>query len=184
MSSRLDLNGDGAGDMMFASSYSGVAVYTATNIRLVTGTWGYAGNMSGEGLEQLGTSFVPPVRLKWTTPYVYRPGFYPPEYNLLPAKAPVASGTFAGVLPQSNFPYGGGYMGFELTEPDGVHYGWLRVENDGSDGMEYYVFGRITGFAYETEPGLPIRVGEIPEPNSCVLALLGAVAALRLSWRS
>ena len=67
------------------------------------------------------------------------------------------------------------YMGFELQMPDGPHYGWvmLRVSP-----RPYFSAGLI-GWAWETEPNIPIIAGAVPEPATASLAVLGLLCCSR-----
>jgi hypothetical protein len=59
-----------------------------------------------------------------------------------------------------------GYFGVGFELESGTHYGWVRL----SESETYGIGGVITGWAYETRPGVPVVTG-IPE--SSVLPALG-----------
>lgn len=67
-------------------------------------------------------------------------------------------------------------IGIETTGPDGIHYGWLHIENDNP---QWLTGGRVTGYAYETTHGVPILVGAIPEMSALWLFLAGIGVGLQ-----
>ena len=165
ISPRLDFDGDGIGDLLIASDFSGVSLFTGRNVRLVT-VGGVTSNApEGTTLNQL--SLIQGVG---TWLYGNRADHInPPEFNLLPLKRSIALAGL-GSPPFTKFEQGGGYIGVESTGPDGIHYGWLRIENDNP---QWLTGGRVTGYAYESVPGVPIMVGTIPEPSSLWLTAVG-----------
>lgn len=66
--------------------------------------------------------------------------------------------------------YEDAYIGVEFARATGIHYGWLRWV--GGQGH----WGRVYGWAWETEPGVPIIAGAVPEPGGA--SLLSAAACL------
>jgi hypothetical protein len=68
-----------------------------------------------------------------------------------------------------------GYIGVEFERATGTHYGWIRWRGGGGP------WGRVYGWGWETEPGVPIIAGAVPEPGSWVLlsASAGALALRR-----
>ena len=72
-----------------------------------------------------------------------------------------------------------GYLGFSLVPNAGGAplFGWVEVTlQTQASGLE----GTIHSWAYESDPGMSIMVGAIPEPATASLALLGALGfALR-----
>jgi hypothetical protein len=67
-----------------------------------------------------------------------------------------------------------GYIGVEFAGASGIHYGWIRWIGLGG------LYARIDQWAWETEPGVPILAGAVPEPG--IMSLL-TVAALTLGRR-
>lgn len=70
------------------------------------------------------------------------------------------------------------YMGVEFTRYDGVHYGWLRIFSGGTSAAV-----SVTEWAWESEPGIPIIAGAIPEPSTFLLLALGGTVLLALRKR-
>jgi hypothetical protein len=71
-----------------------------------------------------------------------------------------------------------GYIGVEFERATGTHYGWIRWRGGGGP------WGRVYGWGWETEPGVPIIAGAVPEPGSWVLAGSAWALALRRRRRS
>lgn len=67
------------------------------------------------------------------------------------------------------WPFGIHYLGARFEIAGDWHYGWVEV--DSWTGVNT---GFIRGYAYETQPGVPIFAGSVPEP--------GRVALLMLAW--
>lgn len=65
------------------------------------------------------------------------------------------------------------YLGFEFEGDEGSHFGYALIREVGGTG------GFIVQTAYETEPGVPIAAGAIPEPSACLLTMLGSLCLLR-----
>lgn len=61
------------------------------------------------------------------------------------------------------------YLGVSLIINETTHYGWIQIDNPNA-----FPGGTITGFAYETTPGVGIVAGAVPEPSSLILFLIGA----------
>ena len=171
ISSRLDFDGDGVGDVMIASDFSGVSLFTGRNVRLVT-----VGGVTSNAPE--GTLLNSLSLIQGVGTWLYGNDAErrnPPEFNLLPLRRELAISGF-GFLPFTRFGQGGGYIGVETTGPDGIHYGWLRIENDNP---QWLTGGRVTGYAYESSPGVPIVVGAIPEPSTVWFLLASVGLGLR-----
>ena len=171
ISPKLDFDGDGTGDLMFASGYGGVVLYTGRNVRLVT-----VGGVTSNAPE--GTILNHLSLIQGVGTWLYGNDFEKfndPELGLLPLRRNLAISGF-GSLPFTQFGQGGGYIGVETTGPDGIHYAWLRIENDNP---QWLTGGRVTGYAYESVPGVPLTVGTIPEPSSLWLAAVGIGLGLR-----
>jgi hypothetical protein len=73
------------------------------------------------------------------------------------------------------------YVGvqMELNNSGAFNYGWigLRITNQAD------ATGVVTGWAYETTPGIALRAGVIPEPTGIVTALMGCMMAACFLWR-
>jgi len=84
------------------------------------------------------------------------------------------TGTFVTTDPLSGnlviFPESG-YLGVEFTNATGIHYGWVDVGVIG-----FAPVGRIYGWGWETQAGVPVQI--VPEPSSVLLVFAGIVAAI------
>ncbi len=89
---------------------------------------------------------------------------------------PVISACFnaGGVVCFGNFLGGIEYLGLEFDISGDTHYGWVEVESS-----EFFQFVRVHRWAYESEPGVGILAGQIPEPSGIALVLAGVLLALR-----
>jgi hypothetical protein len=71
------------------------------------------------------------------------------------------------------------YIGVEFKVLDEIHYGWIHYIgfSHPEKGLVFPVPGGfINSWAWETEPGVPIAAGQIPEPAT--VALLAGIGAL------
>jgi len=76
-----------------------------------------------------------------------------------------------------------GYIGFRFQDQNNqTDYGWFKVSFDPVAFMNDDASTIILGWAYNSSGG-PITTGQIPEPGSVALALLGAGAAGLTFWR-
>lgn len=75
-----------------------------------------------------------------------------------------------------------GYIGFEFTLADGVHYAWLHFDaTDNAQNAEGHIIGVggfINGWAWETTPGKGIIAGAIPEPSVPLLIVIAMSGCL------
>ena len=80
-----------------------------------------------------------------------------------------------------------GYIGFEFTLEDGVHYGWMHLDastaGKDSNGIVRGVGGYIDGWAWETTPGMGIVAGSIPEPSAGILVVFALGGSLLIRKR-
>jgi len=167
-----DVNSDGTADFSLFFSQA------STGGNWVSGIYGYG----GAGIAAASAYAGPYVT------YVYRLGAgavvgpASPFYQAAGYVAVFAS-KFSGILyGQFSAPNSTGYVGFEFTAADGIHFGYFQVTTDhfvnaGSPGGQ--VFAQAF---YETTPNTAITI--VPEPTSLAAlafgsALLGGAALLR-----
>lgn len=69
-----------------------------------------------------------------------------------------------------------GYVGLSFGTSPNLRFGWIRVDVDSANASF-----TIKDWAYETEPGVSINAGQVPEPGTLGLLAAGAagVAAMR-----
>jgi len=78
-----------------------------------------------------------------------------------------------------------GFAGFSLKQPDGVHFGWLKLQW-GADAGGFPNSETVLGWAYSDVAGEAILAGQtgpVPEPAAMTLAVLGAGSAGVLALR-
>jgi len=113
------------------------------------------GGLWGLFLTDVGEGTPIPSGLSWSqSGYIYYTG----DYWELPAGQPA-------------------YIGMRFDPGDGLHYGWINVVRD-PDATNPYALDALA-WGYETEAGVPIPAGAVPEPGSLALLAFGAGAALR-----
>lgn len=71
------------------------------------------------------------------------------------------------------FPGQHAYMGVEFDIEGATHYGWIDLYV-----AEYGPYAEIYGWAYETQPGVSILAGAVPEPSTVLLMAAGSLALL------
>lgn len=67
--------------------------------------------------------------------------------------------------------FGQHFIGVEFLIEEQTHYGWIEFYSPGFGGV-------MTRWAYETEPGVGIEAGAIPEPSSLIFGGLAAILIL------
>ncbi len=73
-------------------------------------------------------------------------------------------------------------LGFRLPTPSGYQYGWISIGMTGPDPAVDTPI--LTGWAYQTQPGLSITAGAVPEPGTLALAGIGIAVWLSLKRRN
>jgi hypothetical protein len=66
------------------------------------------------------------------------------------------------------------YAGFSFEGEEGTHYGYALIRDN-----EATASITVLNWAYESEPGVPIVAGAIPEPSTFVLCLLSMIPVFR-----
>jgi PEP-CTERM motif len=78
---------------------------------------------------------------------------------------------------------GTGFIGFQFVDAHGqTDYGWMRVNLNINNFFSDQASATIIDWAYNNS-GTSITAGQIPEPNSIALALLGSGAVGLAIWR-
>ena len=92
--------------------------------------------------------------------------------ELIPTGAPFAGSADIYYAGYSELPEGTvTYLGNRLDLGYGFQYGWIGVVRTGRV-LDTFAWG------YETDPGVPIEAGAIPEPGTLAMLALGATALL------
>jgi hypothetical protein len=74
------------------------------------------------------------------------------------------------------------YIGVEFMAADGIHYGWIQYVgySHPEKGLGHYLPGGfIDSWAWETQPGVSIVAGTIPEPSSITLLVVSALSLMK-----
>ncbi len=69
------------------------------------------------------------------------------------------------------------YLGVYFPVDDGTHYGWIGVVRQNTLELDAFAWG------YETEAGVPIAAGAVPEPGTLSLLACGLIGLLCYAWR-
>lgn len=69
-----------------------------------------------------------------------------------------------------------GYLGVQFLIEGQTHYGWISAGSP----LVGFNGGWVYDYAWETQPGVPITIGAVPEPGTVALLATGAAA---LYWR-
>lgn len=84
--------------------------------------------------------------------------------------APGGDGRFDGT---------GGYIGLKIVDLSAnTYYGWLHMAGMQNEASKEMVV-TFDGWAYQTEPGVPVHAGTVPAPSAI---LLGAVGTGLVGW--
>ena len=167
----VDLNSDGITDFTFASNISFFGLRTERANRVVRvlppppNSGGHVAPLP-DGYSVGSILGEPKVAWRWLSSDT-SDMFVDPDEN-----------SFAGIticFGECEGPFEGqrGFVGIEFELDDGVHYGYfdLQVFNAPSPG------GRLFGWTWETQPGVPIVTRTIPEPSASIL-IAGSLAFL------
>ena len=167
----VDLNGDGSIDFTFGSEVSGTSLRTERANRTVIrlrGGLDIGGPITPLPHGYLLGQFLAPGGnwpLLWASTD-FLGGFVSPGENsftaIVVALSTGSASDFSGRAP----------IGVEFAAADGLHYGYLDIAaGPGYAGITFY------GWAYETQSGVPIAAGAVPEPSIAVFLTI-ALAAL------
>ncbi len=83
-----------------------------------------------------------------------------------------------GVIKGGHFLETNTCLGVSFQINGNTHYGWIQIDNPLD-----VPGGTLTGFAYESTPGIGIVAGAVPEPSSVFLVFLGAFTLWGLKLR-
>jgi hypothetical protein len=72
------------------------------------------------------------------------------------------------------------YWGVQFEIAGNLHYGWVQVETPQLPPGLFVNGGTILDWAYNSAPGQPILAGQVPEPGTVALVVMGGGCLL---WR-
>lgn len=165
----FDIDGNGSIDFTFGYSFSYVGLRTERANRLVIvpspppNIGGYVANLPSSFpiASDLGSSDIVWISSDPSDNYVS-----PGEIAFASIVQVLSTGTFS-------FFNGREAIGIEFESDLGTHYGYFDIDaGSGYAGVTLY------GWAYETQPGVPIMTGQVPEPSISVLFSIGLVALI------
>lgn len=168
----VDVDGNGTVDFTFGYDFSAIGIQTERSNRIVIRIdpppniggpttslpLGYAlsSTLVAEGFEDF----------SWASSD-YLGGYVSPGENAFSIISMVLS---TGSASDFN---GRGAIGFEFHAEDGIHYGYFDINaSKGYAGLTLY------GWAYESQPGVAILVGQVPEPSALILVGLATLSFL------
>jgi hypothetical protein len=162
----VDFDQDGGADLVFRSDESDFRV-TSTATSWIAGLPARppdSGNFSA--VFNAGT----PVGLSLQSPWSWNGGPSFLTACVLLGSEPVCLGFWGQNID---------YVGVQFLIGGQTHYGWVEVEVPllGVNG------GFVRSFAYETQPGVPILAGAVPEPSALLLLISGLAVPLCRRWR-
>jgi len=154
----LDLDGDGATDLIFSSQTDGFSVFTQTGAAV----WATAA-----GAMDLNTLAVPLAAGTEITASLQPLYLWDNDSVngslLTSAMSQGAIGLFTGQ---------NAYLGVQFLHSGETHYGWVHLDTS-------YVglnTGNLLGYAWEDVPGQALMAGQVPEPS--IWALMGLAGVL------
>jgi hypothetical protein len=168
---KIDLNHDGITDFTLINTFSTTTSTFRSNLSIRpaagNGGEGWTGDRPYASALKLGAAIGPAD---------YFPGKQMASVNVGPAEVYYV-GSWVNVKNR--------YVGLRFKIKGKIHYGWARLS---VQVQNHTVVGTLTGYAYETVAGKPIKAGQIKEEDDAVIqpASLGHLArgASALSaWR-
>lgn len=173
----IDVDGDSLADFTFGADSSGVALRT-------------------ERANQLIVSLSPPPNIGG--PVADLPDGFLVDSSLDPQLAWLSSDPVGGYVDPgeiafativqcldtgclSTWPGGAptrGFIGIDFELADGWHYGYFDIVLSGDAAG-----AALLGWAYESQPGVPIAAGAVAEPSACGLLMIGLGAILSRCFR-
>jgi len=155
----LDLNNDGTTDFVLSSDNPGAWLTPQGNNRVVVDGSFLVGALN-QG-EQISSSLNPVYQWYGGNATLGAQAIFDGQYF------------YAG-----NFSAKDAFIGLEFQAGGNNYFGWMEVTNDFN-----IAAGQVIGWAYETIPNTPILAGQVPEPSSVALFILGGAAMLCRSSR-
>ena len=175
---QLDVDGNGAVDFTFGYDFSAVGLRTESANRAAI-LPSSPPNIGGRPFQipiayVIGSTLEPSgnTNLLWSSSD-FVDGFVSPGENRFMGIVQVLS---TGSSSSFN---GRGAIGIEFEAADGIHYGYIDIDSGpGYAGLTLY------GWAYESQPGVAIPAGQVPEPSHIMLLVTGSVVLLTKRQRN
>jgi hypothetical protein len=149
----FDMNGDGIGDFIFDHGQNTLGVTMLGDNLLLADITGWSIPFY-EGTE---ISETPPSGMLWSDGYF---SFY--------SRQQILGGEYATTGYWQGIDHGMFGVNFDIGGES--HYGWVRLSTGIDDQYSSYI---LHDWAYETQPGIGITAGTVPEPSSAALLICG-----------
>jgi len=167
----FDFDGDGNRELTFVYNFQSIGIMYGQDTRSLSFMYPFPNNGGVPQPLPAGVLIGPDSgfdQLQWFGGIPGEPfGFY----GLVYITSTGVGGQFAGQH---------AYMGVEFQRAGATHYGWILLQIS----EDYAAIGAIESWAWETQPGVPIFAGAVPEPSTWVLLGLGALALVWQGRRS
>ena len=154
ISYNLDLNNDGITDFLMSCDIGGVYLTPqGNNLIAVDGSFLVGALNQGD---EIGSSLNPVYHWTGGSPALGGQAVFDGQYF------------YSG-----NFSAKDAFIGLEFQAGGNNYFGWMEVTN-------YFniAAGQVLGWAYETVSNTPILAGQVPEPSTVGLIVLGSCVAL------
>lgn len=159
----LDMDGDGAPELTFGYDFHFIGVRSEQESRVLTNMDpppNIGGSVAPLPFGHSVGSLSPGGSLNWLGRIPGAP--YETDFNTLIQCFDVGcTGDFRGHR---------AYMGVEFRRDGGTHYGWVSLYVN-----SFAPVAVIDSWAWETQPGVPILAGAVPEPSTWALLIGGSV---------
>ncbi len=158
----FDLNGDGIVNLTFFSSTSSIQVRNENSSQYLARISTMPDPLAPDAIigEQSGSE-----SMRWISDAVYAPLI-------------LGVNNFGETQWLGAFMGHRGYMGISFDIAGETHYGWMDIMVDFAN-----PYAEIYGWGYETEAGVSVYAGAIPEPSTMHLLTIGALSFLVPSMR-
>jgi len=162
----IDIDGDGAADYVLLSDISGAYLAPQGNNGVIWDGNNVAAINQGDIISS-SPSALNPYYAWFTT--VHGP-------NVAIGGQAVFDGQY---FYSGNFSGKDAFIGLRFQSGGNIYFGWIEVANNVN-----IASGQVLGWAYETTPGTPIVAGQVPEPSTVALVILGGGVGLWIKRRS
>ena len=166
----FDVNADGAADFRFTGDFLVAAMRSFESNRFISvlavppDSGGYLVPVTAGSLLGFDTSFLAGDWHRYTDN----------------SSNPALAGGYGLNFGPSPMQFADAFIGVEFAAADGIHYGWIRFTgySHPENGLPFMPVpgGVINSWAWETQPGVSIIAGVIPEPSTA--AYIGGSAFL------
>lgn len=188
---QFDINGDGTDDFRFLSNGFFASLDTLGDNRVSA----FIDETGFYSHQIVPVEFGYQIGPSSTFPYFGLPG----TWHSADEVPTYTSGFLLGYDTSGFMQFSSSYIAVEFRADDGIHYGWIQYTGFGVAqvpilGPNGEILGYTMGinqpggfvdsWGWETEPGVPILAGQIPEPTQSVLIWIGLATMLARRHRN